>query len=117
MDGKIDGGQDTPVALVDNVHVAADEFDLKGDEEDAAGRNVASSSARSTVSALGATDSVLKQAGAGGRRAPGSRKSLAALTILVVPSSARSGSRARVRRLPSDRRRAARAAFAFMSDG
>ena len=96
-----------------NVHDSADGFVVKADE-DAAGGNVASSSAKSTVSALGATDGGVAERRRGWRgdaysplrakSANGARRSQVGF----------SGARAdRVRGFVGSRAIAARAAFAF----
>ena len=100
-----------------NVHDSADGFVVKADE-DAAGGNVASSSAKSTVSALGATDG-----GVAAERRRGLRRDAYSPLRAKSANGARrsqvgfSGARAdRVRGFVGSRAiaaRAARAAFAF----
>ena len=99
-----------------NVHDSADGFVVKADE-DAAGGNVASSSAKSTVSALGATDG-----GVAAERRRGLRGTRTAAPRQIANGARRSqvgfsGARAdRVRGFVGSRAiaaRAARAAFAF----
>ena len=96
-----------------NVHDSADGFVVKADE-DAAGGNVASSSAKSTVSALGATDG-----GVAERRRGWSGDAYSPLRAKSANGARRSqvgfsGARAdRVRGFVGSRAIAARAAFAF----